>query len=193
MGSNTRKRMLEATATLVQQRGYHGTSLNDVLEASRAPRGSLYFHFPGGKDQLVIEAVRTAVDEVTRELRDTLAAAKDPAAGVRAFLEGTAQLLEESDYAFGCPVAGVVLDATPTGRALAELCRDALDEWMALLRDAFVAAGVAEARASGLALLVESVVEGVLLIARARRDADAVRAVAVELETTVAAALPSGR
>ncbi|TGW02048.1 TetR/AcrR family transcriptional regulator, partial [Mesorhizobium sp. M2D.F.Ca.ET.145.01.1.1] len=61
MATDTRTRMIEATALLLRRRGYHGTSLNDILTASGAPRGSLYFHFPGGKDQLVIEVTRASV------------------------------------------------------------------------------------------------------------------------------------
>ena len=58
MATDTRTRMIEATALLIRQRGYHGTSLNDILSASGAPRGSLYFPFQGGKDQLVVEVTR---------------------------------------------------------------------------------------------------------------------------------------
>ena len=57
MASNTRKKMIETTARLVQAKGYHGTSLNEILKKSDAPRGSLYFHFPGGKKTLVLEAM----------------------------------------------------------------------------------------------------------------------------------------
>ena len=78
MAKDTRTRMIETTARLLQHRGYHGTSLNDILEQSGAPRGSLYFHFPGGKDQLVIEATRRAVEATTRELREALATASRP-------------------------------------------------------------------------------------------------------------------
>ena len=65
MAKDTSARMIEATARMLQHRGYHGTALSDILEASGAPRGSLYFHFPGGKDQLAIEATRAAVEETT--------------------------------------------------------------------------------------------------------------------------------
>ncbi|WP_199742525.1 TetR/AcrR family transcriptional regulator [Streptomyces triticirhizae] len=59
-GAETRDRLLDATQELVEDAGYFGTGLNQVLAASGAPRGSLYFHFPGGKDQLVAESVRRA-------------------------------------------------------------------------------------------------------------------------------------
>ena len=83
MANDTRTRMLEATARLLRQRGYHGTSLNDILAASGAPRGSLYFHFPGGKDQLVIEVTRASVAAVAEQLRDTLAAETRPGEAIR--------------------------------------------------------------------------------------------------------------
>ena len=190
MATDTRTRMLDTTARLLQQRGYHGTSLNDILAASAAPRGSLYFHFPGGKDQLVFEASRAAVDRVTQHRREVLAAASSPAAAVRAFADGIVLLLEETDYQLGCPIAPIVLDGTSEVTDLSELCRQTFEEWIGLLRDAFAKAGIAKQRAEALALLTQSSFEGALLIARAYRDSSPVLTVAGEVEAMVAAAMP---
>jgi TetR/AcrR family transcriptional repressor of lmrAB and yxaGH operons len=190
MATNTRTRMLDTTARLLQQRGYHGTSLNDILAASAAPRGSLYFHFPGGKDQLVFEASRAAVDRVTQHRREVLAAASSPAAAVRAFADSIVLLLEETDYQLGCPIAPIVLDGTSEVTDLSELCRQTFEEWIGLLRDAFAKAGIAKQRAEALALLTQSSFEGALLIARAYRDSSPVLMVAGEVEAMVAAATP---
>jgi TetR/AcrR family transcriptional repressor of lmrAB and yxaGH operons len=192
MAGDTRTRMLETTARLLQHRGYYGTALSDILAASGAPRGSLYFHFPGGKDQLVVEATQLAVDETSTYLRATLAEAPDPARGVRAFFEAAADLLEKTDYSFGCPVAPVILDAPDTLPELQEICRQAFEEWVGLFRDSFRAAGIPDSRAAALALLVEAAVEGLLLIARAYRDTGAMRRVAAELEAIVAEAAAAG-
>jgi TetR/AcrR family transcriptional repressor of lmrAB and yxaGH operons len=190
MAKDTRTRMIETTARLLQHRGYHGTSLNDILEQSGAPRGSLYFHFPGGKDQLAIEATRAAVDQATQELQHTLAQAKSPAQGVRAYAEAAGRLMRETDYTFGCPVAPVILDAAGGVAELAALCRQAFDSWAGMMRTAFVAAGMPSKRAQALSLLVMSSIEGLLLIARANRDCSALMTVAAELERVVAAELP---
>ena len=190
MAKDTRTRMIETTARLLQHRGYHGTSLNDILEQSGAPRGSLYFHFPGGKDQLAIEATRAAIDQATQELRETLAQAKNPAQGVRAYAEAAGRLMRETDYTFGCPVAPVILDAAGGVVELAELCRQAFETWAGMMRTAFVATGMPARRAQTLALLVLSSIEGLLLIARANRDCSALLTVAAELERVVMADLP---
>jgi TetR/AcrR family transcriptional regulator, lmrAB and yxaGH operons repressor len=193
MAKDTRARMLETTARLLQHRGYYGTSLSDILAESSAPRGSLYFPFPSGKDQLVIEATRAAVEETTAALRAILAGAASPAQGVRAFVEAVAGLMRESGYTFGCPVAPVILDATGGLDELAELCRGAFEEWVRLLRGSLAAAGVPKPRAGALAVLVVASIEGLLLVARAYRDCGPILAVAAELETVVAAALPRRR
>jgi AcrR family transcriptional regulator len=193
MAKDTRTRMIETTARLLQHRGYHGTALSDILAESGAPRGSLYFHFPGGKDQLVIEATRAGVAESTQALREALAQAKTPAQGVRTYAEEAARIMQESDYTFGCPVAPVILDATAGLAELAELCRQAFEDWLGLLRASFVAAGIPSRRAQALALFVISAIEGALVMARGYRDCGPLTAVAAELETVVAAALPRRR
>ena len=191
MAKDTRARMLETTARLLQHRGYYGTALSDILEASGAPRGSLYFHFPGGKDQLVVEATRQAVEETSRFLRETLADANDPAEGVLRFFEAAGGLMIETDYSFGCPVAPVILDAPDALPELQEICRQAIEEWIGLFRDRFEAAGIPADRAASLALLVEAALEGLLVIARAWRATGALNRVAAELGALVAAAVPA--
>ena len=193
MAKDTRTRMIETTARLLQHRGYYGTSLSDILEASAAPRGSLYFHFPGGKDELVLEATRRAVEETTDALRQSLADAKTPGAGVRAFMEAAAGLMRQSDYTFGCPVAPVILDAAGGQPELAQLCRRAFEDWVGMLQARFTAAGIPKKRAQALALLVCAAIEGLLLFARAYRDCGPLLTVAAELERTVEEATPKPR
>jgi TetR/AcrR family transcriptional repressor of lmrAB and yxaGH operons len=193
MAKDTRARMLETAARLLRHRGYHGMAVSDVLEESGAPRGSLYFHFPGGKDQLVIEATRAAIDDATAALRHALEGAKTPARGVRLFVEEAAKILKETNYTFGCPVSPVILDASGGLTELEEMCRRAFEEWVGILQSAFAGAGVPRRRARTLALLVESSIEGLLLMGRAYRDSDVLMAVAVELETIIAAACGSVR
>ena len=192
MANDTRTRILETTALLLRQRGYHGTSLNDILSASGAPRGSLYFHFPGGKDQLVIEVTRASVADVTERLGEALATERDPAVAVHHIYQSVGRMLEDNQFSLGCPIAPVVLDSPTDVPELAELCRSAFEQWIGLLWDAFVRAGVPERRAHALALLVESSLEGLMVIARATRDRAPLQAVADEVAALIEAAVLAG-
>lgn len=128
MSKNSRTRMIEVTGHLLRSRGFYGTSLKAILSASGAPRGSLYYHFPRGKEELVLEALLEEVRRVTDALAHILESAPDPVSGVRAYYEAAAQMVEASDYTLGCPVAPVILDALAGSAVLEEACRDALAE-----------------------------------------------------------------
>ena len=188
MAKDTREHMIETTAGLVHRRGFHGTSLNDILTESGAPRGSLYYHFPGGKEELILEATRQGVASVTQLLKEALTGSSEPAEGVRVFVEAAADVLRDSGYTFGCPVAPIVLDS-PESSALAEVCQEALEEWQQVFVEGLGAAGIEPGRAESLATMIVCGLEGGLILARARRDTAPLDAVAVELASMVQSAL----
>ena len=189
MATDTREHMIETTASLVHRQGFYGTSLNEILLESGAPRGSLYYHFPGGKEELVLEAARQGVAMVTKLLKEVLTDSPDPAGGVRAFVEAAAHMLRDSGYVFGCPVAPIVLDS-PESSALAEVCQEALEEWQQVLVEGLGSGGIERGRAESLATVVVCGLEGGLILARARRDIAPLDAVAEELASMVRSARP---
>src|SRR3954467_10507810 len=112
----SRERLLDSAVDLLQRQGYHGTGLNELLERSEAPRGSLYHYFPGGKEQIGAEAIARAGDQpaaagvhlaaaVVRLLR----ARPSVADAVEALAGLLAAGLEASDFERGCPVATTAL------------------------------------------------------------------------------------
>ena len=189
MATDTREHMIETTASLVHRQGFYGTSLNEILLESGAPRGSLYYHFPGGKEELVLEATRQGVAIVTQLLKEVLTSSPGPAEGVRAFVEAAAHVLRDSGYVFGCPVAPIVLDS-PESSALAEVCQEALEEWQQVFVEGLGSAGIERGRAESLATMIVCGLEGGLILARARRDIAPLDAVAEELASMVQSALP---
>jgi TetR/AcrR family transcriptional regulator, lmrAB and yxaGH operons repressor len=182
--------MIETTARLVQERGLHGVSLNDILTESGAPRGSLYFHFPGGKQALVLEALKAGIEEATEALRDCLAEADSPARGVEDFFRLIATEMKDSNYAFGCPVAAIVLDRPEIGSDLARTCQAAFDHWAGMVCEALMAAGLEPDRANRLALTVLGSLEGALLMARGQASLAPIEAIGSEIAEWIAATLP---
>jgi TetR/AcrR family transcriptional regulator, lmrAB and yxaGH operons repressor len=178
--TDTRGRFLQAAVRLLHQRGYEGMSLNELIADSGAPRGSLYHHFPGGKDQLVREATLHGIAQVDAFLRECFAPERDPVTGVRSYATEAARELSESGFIFGCPVAPLILDGIGEGE-LAAICREALVSWQGLIASRFQAAGLTADRANPFATLVVSAVEGALLMARALRDPQPLLQVGAEL------------
>lgn len=182
--------MLEATARLLRERGYSGTSLNDILAASDAPRGSLYHHFPGGKDELVAEVTSNSIDQVTNALTAIMQNEHKPSQAIRRIFTATAAMLRENDFTQGCPIAPIVLDGTRDVPQLGELCRRAFATWIGIIAAGFERAGIPPKRARSLAMLVESALEGLMVIARATADTRPLDAVVEELASLLDDAVP---
>ncbi len=175
--------MLTTARTLFARQGLHGTGINQVLAEGGAPKGSMYFHFPGGKQQLAAEAMAASATEMAAAIRATIDAYDDPPAAVRAMAEALGQRLAESDFQEGCPLATVALEATEGVR---DACRDGYQQWLDLITADLTGHGIAADRASGLAVLILSSIEGALLLARVQRSLRPLREVADRLAPLIA-------
>ncbi|WP_183094401.1 TetR/AcrR family transcriptional regulator [Nocardioides stalactiti] len=163
-----RERLLASAITLVRQRGVAGTGLNDLLAHSRTARGSIYQHFPGGKDELVAASTRLAGQVVVGRAARA-AELDDPVAIVHQVVERARRGLLEHDFGLGCPIVAAAVsgpDHDPAVRAAAET----LDRWVEVLCDGLERTGLERRTAEGVASLVVSAVEGALLHARAARS-----------------------
>ena len=166
-----RERMVVSAALLIRERGAHATAISDVLEHSGAPRGSAYHYFPGGRTQLLCEAVDYAGEHVaaiiteakgSRELLDTL-------------IDKYRRQLLESDFRAGCPVVAVSVEAGDEQdrermAPAVERAAAVFDRWTDLIAERFIADGVAPDRAGELAMLATAALEGAIVLARVRRD-----------------------
>jgi len=183
--------MLQTAAQLLQRQGYHATGLKQILDESGAPRGSLYFHFPGGKEQLAVEALRETTARIARAIERTLGGHKHPQDAVRAFVHGYGEVLRRSHFTDGCPVATVTLDSAAASESIRAACAAAYAHWHGQLRDCFAAAGLKPTRADELATFALAAVEGALILSRARHDTRAFDVVADQLAALIHAAVDS--
>src|SRR5437868_6972346 len=108
----TRERIVEASAELFRRQGYAATGVKQIVTEAQAPFGSLYHFFPGGKEQLGAEAIRTSGALYEQLIPAVFDPAPDPVTGVRDFFAGAAEHLRETDYADACPIATVALEVS---------------------------------------------------------------------------------
>jgi len=170
--TDSRSRMISAAAELFRQRGYHATTFSDVVHESGAPRGSTYFHFPGGKQELAREAIAGAGDEMEELVDEAARHAGDPGSLVRALAEIFASRFERSGYQGGCPIATMVLELAPRDEEFSAGFDSVFARWRAALVTRFEALGLAPERSAALADLTISALEGALILSRAARSTE---------------------
>lgn len=163
-----RERMVASAALLIRERGAHPTAIADVLEHSGAPRGSAYHYFPGGRTQLLCEAVDYAADYVATKM-EKAASGAEMLDGMIRFYRGH---LLETDFRAGCPVLAVAVEAgEPDARSpVIDHAAAAFDRWNGLIAQRLVADGIPAKRARDLAVLMTAALEGAIVLARAARD-----------------------
>ena len=168
--TDSRSRMIHAAAELFRQRGYHATTFSDVVRESGAPRGSTYFHFPGGKQELAREAIARAGGEVEEMVDQAARHAGDPGSLVRALAQILASRLERSGYQSGCAIATMVLELAPRDEEFSADFDSVFTRWRAALVTRFEPLDIAPDRAAVLAGLTISALEGALVLSRAARS-----------------------
>jgi AcrR family transcriptional regulator len=183
--AGTKDRIMDSSAELFRRQGYAGTGIKQILAAANAPFGSLYHFFPGGKEQLGAETIRSS-GQLYIELFATIAMqAPDVPTAVGAFFSGAAETLVETDYADACPIATVALEVSSTNEQLRAACAEVFDSWIAGATQYFAAAGIAAAAARELAISMLCLLEGAFVFCRAMRSTEPLR---VAGATAVAAA-----
>jgi AcrR family transcriptional regulator len=180
--------MILSTALLVRERGARATSIDDVLAHSGAPRGSVYHHFPGGREQLLREATEFAGSYVAGRIEQALGGG-GPLDAVEQLFDEYASILEETEHRAGCPIVAVAVEAPDDGLDLRETAAAVFDRWREIMRSALVLGGIERRRADELALYVISSFEGALILSRAYGDSAPLEAARAEVNSRVDAEL----
>jgi TetR/AcrR family transcriptional repressor of lmrAB and yxaGH operons len=163
---SARDRIVRSAAVLVRERGVHGVGLRKIVAHADGPRGSLQRYFPGGKTQLISEALNLAGAEVLHDTESRLLEAATLADAIDAIFAPWRQVLLESEFTMGCPIAATVVDAGGDDR-LREEARALLDQWRDSVHAALVKFGVPGSTAKDDASVLLAALEGALILSRA--------------------------
>lgn len=183
-----------SAALLIRERGAHATAISDVLQHSGAPRGSAYHYFPGGRTQLLCEAIDYAGEHVATVITQ----AEDSLELLGTLIEKYRQQLLGTDFRAGCPIAAVSVEAgEPDDRErmapVVERAAAAFDNWSELIAQRLIADGISVDRAKELATLALTALEGALLLARVRRELTPLDVVHRQLREVIERNLPNGK
>ena len=186
MASDTRDRLVRSTTRLLRTQGYAATGLNEIMAEAGAPKGSMYFHFPGGKTELAAAAVDRFAERSTARMQRYLADHATVAEAVVAIFDGYVEHLEGTGFREGCAVANVALDASSSHPTLADATGRAMHRWVDVLAEALEAEGRPTEEAHGLATLVIATIEGTVVMARGEQSSEPIATTRDVLRTILA-------
>lgn len=191
MTRDSRASMVRSAASLIRRRGVSATSFADVIAHSGAPRGSIYHHFPQGKEQLAEDAIHWTSERLLAHQR---ACPATTAVGVlECFVDMWRQTVLASGGAAGCVVAGVAIDTIAGEPGLIEVVRATFRTWADLIAEQLEARGVPSDRAAPIALTALAGMEGALILCRAEGDVRPLEVVAAELVRLLPSEATRGR
>jgi AcrR family transcriptional regulator len=162
--------MVRSAAALIARDGLRGTGMREVADDAGAPRGSIRHHFPGGKDELTLDAL-SWMGALVRDRLAGVAGASGPAraaAVLAAFVEMWREALTDTGLAAGCSIAAVVHDTDDP--ALLSRASVVFTSWRDPFRTALLADGASQETAEVLATTVLAGLEGAVILCRAERS-----------------------
>ena len=172
----TKERLVDATVRLLSEQGPSGTGTAEILQEAGAQRGSLYFHFPAGKDELVRAAVRASGASTAALLEEVFSTSLSLSEQVERAFDAVAEGLLGDDFRYGCAVGASTLDLAAGSAEVRRLTTGIFTFWAELVSGHLQAGGIEEGRADALAVGFVAGLEGATMLARSLRDPEPLRA-----------------
>jgi AcrR family transcriptional regulator len=178
-----RERMVRSAAQLIRRKGVSGTGMREIVTEADAPRGSLQHYFPGGKEELVSDALLWMGDVAARRTKRCLSELKSrtPSALLASIVDTWRRDLTDEEFSAGCPLVAAAADTAATSERLRQVLGRAFDGWLEPLSESLVDLGVPIDRSDNLAIVIISALEGAIILARIRRDLTPFDALVLEL------------
>jgi len=175
MAKTSEQDVIETTSALLEAQGYHATGLNQIIKESGAPKGSLYYYFPEGKQELVAAAIARAGEQLSDRIQQGLASREHPAEAVRHLTDTIASTIEASGYQAGGPLTMVAMETASSSERINQACQQAFSQMQQPFQRKLEEDGMPPDQAAKLAEFITSVIEGATILSRTFHSGDPLR------------------
>lgn len=183
--NETQKQIIETTSQLLERQGYNATGLNQIVSESGAPKGSLYYYFPDGKEQIGAETLLWSGERMAERIREGLSQVEGVGDAIHWLAMNIARVIENSKFQAGGPLTTVALETATSSQRLNLACRDAYAMMQSEFEKKLVEDGFDANQATNLAGYVLAVFEGSILLSRVQHSGNPLREAAEHLKSYI--------
>lgn len=183
--SIAREQILQTTCTLLEKQGYHGTGLNEIIKESGSPKGSLYYYFPEGKEQITSEAILESSRATSERIRVNLQNTENAAKAIHDFILLIAENVEHSRFAAGSPLTAVAMETATQSERINLACRESYAMLQTAFKEKLITSGFTKPKADELATFIVASIEGGIILSRTYHTTDPLRLVAKQLKLLI--------
>lgn len=180
--NNSRQKILDTASKLFQIKGYNATGLNEILKESGSPKGSLYYYFPNGKEELAVEAIKLASRVIEKNIRTNLAVYSDPVKAVRCNIENIIEILSIEGKLKDISISLLSLETYLSSDQLRQACQEAF----ILLENAYIEklieSGFNKEKAEELGTVIQLMIDGAITVSVTKKDVSVLIAVSKQIE-----------
>lgn len=167
---NTREKILTTAAFLFQKNGYHATGLNEIIKESSTPKGSLYYYFPNGKEELLAATIKLMGDTIQHQIEEELAKNSDPILAFTEFILDLARKFSEKGQENCFSISLLALETITISESLRKTCIEVYDMWRNTYYKKLISSGFSSEKATELSIILQLMIEGAVTVSLIRND-----------------------
>lgn len=170
MKTNTKDIFIDTASSLFANQGYHATGISEILKKSNAPKGSLYYYFPQGKEQLAQEALQKTAEKISTEILDVLAKASTPLEGLQQHLIYITQKIEKDLFQPNVSISLIALETFSSNEIIRLECERTFQQIQNIYKNSFLKMDLHEKYANFLAMTMVMLTEGAITLSLTKKN-----------------------
>lgn len=169
--TESREKILTAAAMLFQIKGFNATGLNEILTESGSPKGSLYYYFPNGKEELAIEAIQLSSKSIQKKLKTSLDKYPSPIEAIQFAIKNIMEDLKKGNKLKDISISLIALETYLSSEPLREACKEVFEILEGMYAKKLIESGISKKVAQELGILIQLMIEGAITISLTQKNA----------------------
>lgn len=180
-GMETKQHLIQTASHLFSCYGFEAVSISTIINESNTTKGALYHHFPNGKEELLLAAIQYTGELLLRDTRNLLNESADPIEMLLNQLNMIATQIEHKHELYGVPIGNIAGEMALKNNEIRLACDKVFKSWQQLMKEKLINGGMSEECASNLAVTLNALFEGGILLSVTSASGAPLRAIAKQI------------